>query len=50
MDAVKAKPTTFKMGGTGSAQEDQILTIQQEQALWRQGSSTCRSRAAARCA
>ncbi|HXJ84818.1 MAG TPA: tripartite tricarboxylate transporter substrate binding protein [Candidatus Methylomirabilis sp.] len=32
-DAVKAKPTTFKMGGTGSAQEDQILTIQQEQAL-----------------
>jgi putative tricarboxylic transport membrane protein len=33
VDAVKAKPTTFKMGGTGSAQEDQILTIQQEQAL-----------------
>ena len=33
MDAVKAKPTSFKMGGTGSAQEDQILTIQQEQAL-----------------
>jgi putative tricarboxylic transport membrane protein len=33
IDAVKAKPTTFKMGGTGSAQEDQILTIQQEQAL-----------------
>ena len=33
MEAVKAKPTTFKMGGTGSAQEDQILTIQQEQAL-----------------
>jgi putative tricarboxylic transport membrane protein len=31
--AVKAKPNTFKMGGTGSAQEDQILTIQQEQAL-----------------
>jgi putative tricarboxylic transport membrane protein len=31
--AVKAKPSTFKMGGTGSAQEDQILTIQQEQAL-----------------
>src|SRR5438034_9071332 len=26
--AVKAKPTSFKMGGTGSAQEDQILTIQ----------------------
>src|SRR5438093_1736163 len=33
VEAVKAKPTTFKMGGTGSAQEDQILTIQQEQAL-----------------
>src|SRR5438876_10187445 len=33
MSAVKAKPNTFKMGGTGSAQEDQILTIQQEQAL-----------------
>ena len=33
LDAVKAKPSTFKMGGTGSAQEDQILTIQQEQAL-----------------
>jgi tripartite-type tricarboxylate transporter receptor subunit TctC len=33
IDAVKAKPNTFKMGGTGSAQEDQILTIQQEQAL-----------------
>ena len=33
VDAVKAKPTQFKMGGTGSAQEDQILTIQQEQAL-----------------
>jgi putative tricarboxylic transport membrane protein len=33
INAVKAKPTTFKMGGTGSAQEDQILTIQQEQAL-----------------
>jgi len=33
VDAVKAKPTYFKMGGTGSAQEDQILTIQQEQAL-----------------
>src|SRR5438552_5610429 len=31
--AVKAKPSAFKMGGTGSAQEDQILTIQQEQAL-----------------
>jgi putative tricarboxylic transport membrane protein len=33
LDAVKAKPSTFKMGGTGSAQEDQILTIQQEQGL-----------------
>jgi putative tricarboxylic transport membrane protein len=33
VDAVKAKPTTFKMGGTGSAQEDQIITIQLEQAL-----------------
>jgi tripartite-type tricarboxylate transporter receptor subunit TctC len=33
VNAVKAKPNTFKMGGTGSAQEDQILTIQQEQAL-----------------
>jgi putative tricarboxylic transport membrane protein len=31
--AVKAKPTTMKMGGTGAAQEDQILTIQLEQAL-----------------
>jgi putative tricarboxylic transport membrane protein len=31
--AVKGKPTSFKMGGTGSAQEDQILTIQLEQAL-----------------
>ena len=33
VDAVKAKPTQFKMVGTGYAQEDQILTIQQEQAL-----------------
>ncbi|MBI1846643.1 MAG: tripartite tricarboxylate transporter substrate binding protein [Candidatus Rokubacteria bacterium] len=31
--AVKAKPGGMKMGGTGSAQEDQILTIQLEQAL-----------------
>jgi len=31
--AVKGKPGQFKMGGTGSAQEDQILTIQLEQAL-----------------
>ena len=33
INAVKAKPGSFKMGGTGSAQEDQILTIQQEQGL-----------------
>jgi tripartite-type tricarboxylate transporter receptor subunit TctC len=31
--AVKAKPGTFKMGGTGTAQEDQIITILLEQAL-----------------
>jgi len=31
--AVKEKPGGMKMGGTGSAQEDQILTIQLEQAL-----------------
>ncbi|MBI2155989.1 MAG: tripartite tricarboxylate transporter substrate binding protein [Candidatus Rokubacteria bacterium] len=31
--AVKEKPTGMKMGGTGSAQEDQIITIQLEQAL-----------------
>jgi tripartite-type tricarboxylate transporter receptor subunit TctC len=33
VDAVKAKPGTFKMGGTGTAQEDQIITVQLEQAL-----------------
>jgi putative tricarboxylic transport membrane protein len=33
MAAVKEKPGQFKMGGTGSAQEDQIITIQLEQAL-----------------
>jgi tripartite-type tricarboxylate transporter receptor subunit TctC len=33
VEAVKAKPGTLKMGGTGSAQEDQIITIQLEQAL-----------------
>jgi tripartite-type tricarboxylate transporter receptor subunit TctC len=33
VEAVKAKPGTFKMGGTGAAQEDQIITIQLEQAL-----------------
>ena len=31
--AVKEKGGTMKMGGTGSAQEDQILTIQLEQAM-----------------
>ena len=40
----------MKMGGTGSAQEDQIITIQLEQALAGPSSPTCRSRAAARCA
>jgi tripartite-type tricarboxylate transporter receptor subunit TctC len=30
--AVKEKPGTFKMGGTGTAQEDQIITVQLEQA------------------
>ncbi len=33
LNAVKEKPASFKMGGTGSAQEDQIITIQLEQAL-----------------
>ncbi len=33
VEAVRAKPGTFKMGGTGTAQEDQIITIQLEQAL-----------------
>src|SRR5713226_7561877 len=31
--AMKAKPGAFKMGGTGAAQEDQILTIEIEQAF-----------------
>jgi len=31
--AVKAKPKAMKMGGTGAAQEDQIITIQLEHAL-----------------
>jgi len=31
--AVKAEPGKFKMGGTGSKQEDQIITAQMEQAL-----------------
>ena len=33
IDAVKKSPGTFKMAGTGSAQEDQIITVQLEQAL-----------------
>ena len=33
VEAVKAKPSAFKMGGTGTAQEDQIITVQLEQAL-----------------
>ena len=33
LSAVKGKPGQFNMGGTGSAQEDQILTIQIEQNL-----------------
>ena len=33
IDAVKKSPATFKMGGTGSKQEDQIITVQMEQAL-----------------
>ena len=31
--AVKKSPRTYKMGGTGSKQEDQIITVQMEQAL-----------------
>lgn len=33
LDAVKKEPNKFKMGGTGTAQEDQIITIQMEQAF-----------------
>jgi putative tricarboxylic transport membrane protein len=33
IDAVKKEPGKFKMGGTGSKQEDQIITVQLEQAL-----------------
>jgi len=33
LDAVKAKPAEFAMGGTGAKQEDQILTVQLEQAF-----------------
>src|SRR5678810_1349025 len=33
LDAIKAKPNnTFKMGGTGSKQEDQIITVMLEKA------------------
>ena len=31
LDAVKKDPAKFKMGGTGTAQEDQIITVQMEQ-------------------
>jgi putative tricarboxylic transport membrane protein len=33
MDAVKKEPGKYMMGGTGSAQEDQIITIMMEQAF-----------------
>jgi tripartite-type tricarboxylate transporter receptor subunit TctC len=33
IESVKAKPGVFKMGGTGTAQEDQIITLQMEQAF-----------------
>ena len=33
LEALRAKPGQFKMGGTGTAQEDQIITIQMEQAF-----------------
>jgi tripartite-type tricarboxylate transporter receptor subunit TctC len=33
LDAVKAKPAGFKMAGTGTKQEDQIITVQLEQAF-----------------
>src|SRR5688500_17450779 len=32
LQAAKEKPGTLKMGGTGTAQEDQIITVQLEQA------------------
>ncbi|MDH8404838.1 tripartite tricarboxylate transporter substrate-binding protein, partial [Klebsiella pneumoniae] len=32
IEAVKAKPGEFKMGGTGSKQEDQIITVAIEKA------------------
>jgi putative tricarboxylic transport membrane protein len=33
LDAVKKQPGKFMMGGTGTAQEDQIITVQMEQAF-----------------
>jgi len=33
LDAVKKEPGNFMMGGTGTAQEDQIITVQMEQAF-----------------
>lgn len=33
LDAVKKEPGKFIMGGTGTAQEDQIITVQMEQAF-----------------
>jgi tripartite-type tricarboxylate transporter receptor subunit TctC len=33
LDAVKKEPGKFNMGGTGTAQEDQIITVQMEQAF-----------------
>ena len=33
LDAVKKEPGKFKMGGTGTKQEDQIITVQIEQAF-----------------
>ena len=33
LDAVKKEPGKFMMGGTGTAQEDQIITIMMEQAF-----------------
>ena len=48
IDAVKAGGTDkFKMGGTGSKQEDQIITVGAREGDRRQDSPTCRSRAAA---
>ena len=34
LDAVKKEPGKFMMGGTGTAQEDQIITIMYEASLW----------------